>query len=342
MSKENKLTRVLLVTHQDPDWDAIVSAFFWLLGNLLWFANATIRFAFVPPGKRYVGLVEGGWIIVHLDTGLIFCVKSNDYDHHQFRTVEEIKRNPSGAQPVYETFEKELSKFPWLDALRRETNEKDSGHSVTDEDPWLESVRRQAIDAVMPINQANGTNFRVEDDRTDICKMICSFSKISTNPNLPFSVTDEEKMRVGLQLLAGWHQKHLVNPEILKLFEDSAKLKKNGLRFAIFPDQMTVDSSDLRNTMRSNFYRDVDIYVTEFSYREKVTLAVTCIDADRVAGMNRLKKEIESLTYFDAVRPEIFLHSSNFVLYVTYDADEREQGLPYDRFKQAVLDCLHA
>lgn len=82
-----------IVTHTNPDWDAIASA--WLLKRF-WTPLAMARFAFVNAGKPDPATMLQATAVV--DTGLEFDAERLRFDHHQ----ASVPRNVSATRQVYD------------------------------------------------------------------------------------------------------------------------------------------------------------------------------------------------------------------------------------------------
>ncbi|MFA6537025.1 MAG: hypothetical protein WCT18_01360 [Patescibacteria group bacterium] len=195
-----KHQKILLVTHESPDCDAIASIFSFLkaINRSIWdVGDSYTKIAFVKAGTRYNLETPNDVIVIHFDVGGR-CDRLTEFDHHEVPDPAF-----SATQVVFEAFPN-LNLDGTMESLRLRINEVDSKRARQRQKRESLTEQNEIKKQLITFNQQQrvGRLFVVKK------RPLQDFVELISNMEFDYEeISSEEKMRVGLIALDTWYEK---------------------------------------------------------------------------------------------------------------------------------------
>jgi len=274
--------KILLVTHCNPDCDAIGAIFLWQIATDFREENADIYYSFVTAGElcshELIEKIQPD-IVAHFDTGKLLLTEDDYFDHHPEDPTVQTKY-VSTVDILADVFPEPFEKFPWLDDLRYAISCLDAGKPIRTRDPEIDALRI----SIQQTLQASEYGLEIHDDLQKIRIILSLIANLDSS-------NDEEKMRHGLALLYSWHNSERPQTELIQLTETAKEVDLNGFRTIIFPPTK-INHKKLRYFLKPQKFDFV------FTFDPNGKLGITWMRSPRLAApasfedlANRLKTE---------------------------------------------------
>ncbi|MBI5077117.1 hypothetical protein HZB94_01930 [Candidatus Falkowbacteria bacterium] len=253
-----KNRRFILVNHECPDFDSIVSTFLWLKATGMKITDPELLFRFVQPGQRLaVSEFDADDTVVHFDTGRRFCSATNDFDHHgdDENGAPLVARFASAARTVYQTFP-QLQKDPVIGDIVELTDRVDSGSSVNCEDEESRRTIASYKDELMEFNNKGEGIVLLVTEQKGPREVVSFVSNLETEND---TINDIDKLIACILMLDKWYGDKIANkaetPDVSE--KEAEKFDRLAATFLATMDPDLFGITD--NDALLRFYSDINM-----------------------------------------------------------------------------------
>lgn len=311
--------KYLLVTHKNPDDDAISSVWLFLKNTKLTLRSPNIRVEFVCPGELYHGPIADDEEMHIFDTGGILQPNQGYWDHH----FQNCKFHSATHAVHYHLFPKDRS-YARLNIVAH-VNRVDTGNKVNalTEEQW------ETVKTAQQIMRDEGGFARVVPNYRGphyLSELITNFVAYDQENS------DFEKLAFGIQILNAYEKKFEQDNRTEKLLQKAQVAFSDDICIVKLPKN-DIDRKTLRNDMRDLRHSTrldelglprADVYVTEYECdtQSPTRFGITIVpDAEKFDGMQALRDALydadqSEMKRYMSKEKYIFLHHSNFVIYI--------------------------
>lgn len=258
MAANTSSGRYILVNHEGPDFDSIVSTFLWLKAMGKKITDIDLQFRFVPVGCR-LSLEESAPddTVVHFDTGQILDPVNNNFDHHGYGLNGEAltKHFGSAARTVYNAF-CQLQRDPVIGDIVELADRVDSGQSVNYEDAETR-LKRESFKTELDEFNARGEGIVLLVTEAGGPREIVSLvSNLEVENN---GINDTDKLIACILILDKWYEDKIANKAVSETVskKEAEKFDRLATTFIATMDPDLFGINDMESLER--FYRTVNL-----------------------------------------------------------------------------------